>query len=31
MEFPDPKPSEEDMINAYVKTIAAVVGRYSEE
>lgn len=27
MEFPEPKPSEEDMINAYVKTIAAVVGR----
>uniref|UniRef100_A0A0V0HY54 Putative DAG protein, chloroplastic-like n=1 Tax=Solanum chacoense TaxID=4108 RepID=A0A0V0HY54_SOLCH len=30
MEFPDPKPSEEDMINAYVKTIAAVVGSEEE-
>lgn len=28
LEFPDPKPSEEEMINAYVKTLAAVVGRY---
>jgi hypothetical protein len=29
MEFPtDPKPSEEDMVAAYVKTLAAVVGRY---
>lgn len=29
MEFPtDPKPSEEEMINTYVKTLAAVVGRY---
>ncbi|KAK4706646.1 hypothetical protein R3W88_033800 [Solanum pinnatisectum] len=30
MEFPEPKPSEEDMINAYVKTIAAVVGSEEE-
>ncbi|KAK4380069.1 hypothetical protein RND71_001931 [Anisodus tanguticus] len=30
MEFPDPKPSEEEMINAYVKTIAAVVGSEEE-
>lgn len=30
MEFPDPKPSEEDMINAYVKTMAAVVGSEEE-
>lgn len=30
MEFSnDPKPSEEEMINAYVKTLAAVVGRYN--
>lgn len=29
LEFPnDPKPSEEEMINAYVKTLASVVGRY---
>lgn len=29
MEFPtDPKPSEEEMINSYVKTLANVVGRY---
>lgn len=28
LEFNDPKPSEEDMINSYVKTLAAVVGRY---
>nr|XP_033515725.1 multiple organellar RNA editing factor 3, mitochondrial-like [Nicotiana tomentosiformis] len=28
LEFPDPKPSEEEMINAYVKTLAAVVGRH---
>ncbi|KAG8085079.1 hypothetical protein GUJ93_ZPchr0010g8885 [Zizania palustris] len=29
MEFPtDPKPSEEDMVAAYVKTLASVVGRY---
>lgn len=29
MEFPEnPKPSEEEMIAAYVKTLAAVVGRY---
>ncbi|KAF3655257.1 hypothetical protein CQW23_01705 [Capsicum baccatum] len=30
MEFPDPKPSEEDMINAYVKTMAAVLGSEEE-
>nr|GMD66431.1 multiple organellar RNA editing factor 3, mitochondrial [Ipomoea batatas] len=30
MEFPDPKPSEEDMINAYVKTLASVVGSEEE-
>ncbi|KAJ8573900.1 hypothetical protein K7X08_010411 [Anisodus acutangulus] len=30
MEFPDPKPSEEEMINAYAKTIAAVVGSEEE-
>lgn len=29
MEFSkDPKPSEEEMINSYVKTLASVVGRY---
>ena len=29
MEFPnDPKPSEDEMIAAYVKTLTAVVGRY---
>lgn len=29
LEFPnDPKPSEEEMIDAYVKTLASVVGRY---
>lgn len=29
MEFPnDPKPSEEEMVNSYVKTLAEVVGRY---
>lgn len=29
MEFPEnPKPSEEEMIAAYVKTLAVVVGRY---
>lgn len=28
MEFPkDPKPSEEEMVNRYVKTLAEVVGR----
>lgn len=28
MEFPeDPKPSEEEMVNSYVKTLAQVVGR----
>lgn len=27
LEFPDPKPSEEEMINSYVKTLASVVGR----
>ena len=32
MEFPnDPKPSEEEMVNSYVKTLAAVVGRYRNE
>ncbi|KAJ7980304.1 Multiple organellar RNA editing factor 3 mitochondrial [Quillaja saponaria] len=31
MEFPeDPKPSEEEMINSYVKTLAAVVGSEEE-
>ncbi|KAF2313836.1 hypothetical protein GH714_018223 [Hevea brasiliensis] len=31
MEFPtDPKPTEEEMINAYVKTLAAVVGSEEE-
>nr|XP_016487278.1 PREDICTED: multiple organellar RNA editing factor 3, mitochondrial-like [Nicotiana tabacum] len=30
LEFPDPKPSEEEMINAYVKTLAAVVGSEEE-
>lgn len=31
MEFPtDPKPSEEEMINAYVKTLASVVGSEEE-
>lgn len=30
MEFPtDPKPSEEEMVAAYVKTLAAVLGRYA--
>lgn len=30
MEFPtDPKPSEEEMVGAYVKTLAAVLGRYA--
>jgi len=29
MEFPtDPKPTEEEMVEAYVKTLTAVVGRY---
>lgn len=29
MEFPtDPKPSEEEMVNTYVKTLASLVGRY---
>ncbi|KAG7026325.1 Multiple organellar RNA editing factor 3, mitochondrial, partial [Cucurbita argyrosperma subsp. argyrosperma] len=29
MEFPnDPKPTEEEMVNSYVKTLAAVVGRH---
>lgn len=27
MEFTDPKPTEEEMINAYVKTLTSVVGR----
>jgi hypothetical protein len=28
MEFPnDPKPTEEEMINAYVKTLSSVLGR----
>ena len=31
MEFPaDPKPSEEDMVAAYVKTLTAVLGRYTD-
>ncbi|CAN0855676.1 Multiple organellar RNA editing factor 3, mitochondrial [Linum grandiflorum] len=30
LEFPDPKPSEEEMIKAYVKTLAAVVGSEEE-
>ncbi|KAJ1395332.1 plastid developmental protein DAG [Sesbania bispinosa] len=30
MEFPDPKPSEDEMINAYVKTLAEVVGSEEE-
>jgi hypothetical protein len=30
MEFPiDPKPSEEEMVAAYVKTLAAVLERYA--
>jgi hypothetical protein len=30
MEFPtDPKPSEEEMVAAYVKTLAVVLGRYA--
>lgn len=28
LEFPDPKPSETEMVDAYVKTLASVVGRY---
>ena len=28
LEFSDPKPSEEEMINSYVKTLASVVGRF---
>lgn len=28
MEYDDPKPSEEEMINSYVKTLATVLGRY---
>ena len=32
LDFPnDPKPSEEEMVNSYVKTLAAVVGRYRIE
>uniref|UniRef100_A0A9I9DPR4 MORF/ORRM1/DAG-like MORF domain-containing protein n=1 Tax=Cucumis melo TaxID=3656 RepID=A0A9I9DPR4_CUCME len=30
LEFPDPKPSEEEMVNTYVKTLAAVVGSEEE-
>ncbi|GAB4843645.1 Multiple organellar RNA editing factor 3, mitochondrial [Ancistrocladus abbreviatus] len=30
MEFPDPKPSDEEMINSYVKTLAQVVGSEEE-
>jgi hypothetical protein len=30
MEFPDPKPSREEMIETYLQTLAKVVGRYSE-
>jgi hypothetical protein len=29
MEFPDPKPSREEMIETYLQTLAKVVGRYS--
>lgn len=28
MDFPDPKPSREEMIETYLKTLAKVVGRY---
>jgi len=28
MEFPDPKPSREEMIETYLQTLAKVVGRY---
>ncbi|CAH9061545.1 unnamed protein product [Cuscuta epithymum] len=30
LEFPDPKPSEEEMVNSYVKTLASVVGSEEE-
>ncbi|XP_010547005.1 PREDICTED: multiple organellar RNA editing factor 3, mitochondrial [Tarenaya hassleriana] len=30
MEFPDPKPTEDEMINAYVKTLASVIGSEEE-
>ncbi|CAN6809616.1 unnamed protein product [Brassica oleracea] len=30
MEFDDPKPTEDEMINAYVKTLTSVVGRQEE-
>jgi len=29
MDFPDPKPSREEMIETYLKTLAIVVGRYN--
>lgn len=29
MEFCDPKPSQSDMIDSYVKTLASVIGRYN--
>ncbi|XP_039780649.1 multiple organellar RNA editing factor 9, chloroplastic-like [Panicum virgatum] len=29
MSFPDPKPSREEMIETYLKTLAIVVGRYN--
>jgi len=30
MDFPDPKPSREEMIETYLKTLAIVVGSYEE-